>query len=203
METILSHRVLLKHDEVMQASMASRSRPISVTWLMLLLIFGLAVAVETGHWFAFWFVQRLPFSVMFAIGPALPTATVVLFAFLVVVLVGSAQNWAIRRAYLRNFPKLGIPAEIDALFEILPEGLRLSTSRITILPAWQAIDRIERLELGWVFSADQLTFLIPGDSFADEASGRAFIAAAVERLTPEARGRSVDAVKFAEGTVGQ
>lgn len=200
MDAALAHRALLKHDEVMKASMASRSRPISVTWLLVVLIVGLAIAVEAGHWFAFWLVEQLPFPVMFAIGTSLPTAIPALFALVVVIFVGSLQNWAVRRAYLRNFPKLGIPTEIDAQFEILPEGLRLTTDRITIFPKWQAIDRVERLAVGWVLSADQLTFLIPRASFADEPAERKFITALVGKLSPEARERSLEAAALADGS---
>ena len=109
------------------------------------------------------------------------------------------QDWAIRRSYLRNFTRLGIPTEIDALFEILPEGLRLSTERITIFPRWEAIDRIERHRFGWVLSADQLTYLIPHKDFADQDAERAFIGALVEKLTPQARERSKEAVEFNAG----
>ena len=48
--------------------------------------------------------------------------------------------------------------------------LRVSTERITIFPKWGAVDSVEHHALGWVLSADQLTFLIPRDSFADEAA---------------------------------
>ena len=199
MSAPIEHRALLKHDEVMQASMASRSRPVSVGWVIVLHMVALIAAVEASHVSAFWFVQQLPFPVMFKIGPSLPTAVTTLFVFVVVLLVGAVQNWAVRRSYLRNFTKLGIPKEIDALFEILPDGLRLSTERITIFPRWEAIDTIERQNLGWVLSADQLTYLIPHDSFVDEAGERTFIAALVEKLTPVARERSKEAVAFAAG----
>ena len=198
MDAALAHRALLKHDDVMKASMASRSRPTSVTWIGLLLGVGLFLAIELGHRFAFWLVQQLPFDAMFAIGTSLPTVIPALFALIAVIFVGAIQNWAIRRAYLRNFPKLGIPAEIDAEFEILPDGLRLTTDRITIFPKWQAIDRVERLDLGWVLSADQLTFLIPRASFADEAAEGTFIAALVDKLSPEARQRSPAAAALAD-----
>jgi len=193
----LQHTALLKHDEVMKASMASRSRAISVHWLMLMLGAGLIAAVELGHLFAFWFVQQLPFEVMFAIGPSLPTVVPALFALIVVILVGSIQNWAVRRAYLKNFTRLEIPTEIEATFEILPEGLKLSTDRITIFPKWAAVDTVEWVGTGWALSADHLTFLLPRDSFADRDAERAFLAALLEHLTPEARERSPKAVAFA------
>jgi hypothetical protein len=192
----LQHRALLRHDEVMKAIMAARSRAVSATWLGLMLGAGLLAAVWAGPLFAFWFVQQLPFAVMFAIGPSLPTVITALLALIAVMIVGSFQNWAIRRAYLRNFVKLGIPAEIEALFEILPEGLRLSTDRITIVPKWQAVDTVERADSGWVLSADHLTFLIPRASFPDSAAERAFLAAVIDNLSPEAKARSAEAVAF-------
>jgi hypothetical protein len=196
MEADLSHRTLLRHDEVMAASMAARRRSISANWVLALLMVGLIAAVWAGHLAAFWLVQQLPFGLMFAIGTSLPTSIPALFAFFVVVLVGSLQNWAIRRAYLRNFAKLGIPTEVDALYEILPEGLRLTTDRITLLPKWQTIDSIEPSKGGWVLSADHLTFFIPRERFADRAAERAFMAGLVDRLSDKARERSGEVVKF-------
>ena len=195
----LQHRVLLKHDEVMKASMASRSRAISVHWLLAMLMVGLVLAVELGHLSAFWFVQQLPFEVMFAIGPTLPTVIPALFAFVVVAFVGRIQNWAVRRSYLKSFARLDIPTETDALFEILPEGLRLSSERITIFPRWPTIDTVEWADIGWVLSADHLTFLVPRASFDNTDAERAFIAALLERLTPDARERSPKAAAFAAG----
>ena len=199
MEAAPAHRALLKHDEVMKASMAARSRAISVNWLLVMLGIGLVLAVEAGHWFAFWSVQQLPFDMMFALGASLPTVIPALFALIVVIFVGSIQNWAVRRAYLRNFTRLAIPTEIEATFEILPEGLRLSTDRITIFPKWHAVDTVEQGDSGWVISADHLTFLIPHAGFSDKDAERAFLAALLERLTEESRMRSPAVVAFAAG----
>jgi hypothetical protein len=201
MDAAPTHRAMLKHDEVMKASMAARSRAISVNWLLLILCVGLILAVELGHLFAFRFAQQLPFETMFAIGTSLPTVIPALFALIVVILVGSLQNWAVRRAYLKNFDRLAIPTEIDATFEILPDGLRLSTDRITIFPKWKAVDTIEWTGTGWVLSADHLTFLLPRESFADRDSERAFVAALLERMTPGARDRSARAVEFAAASI--
>jgi hypothetical protein len=199
MTALLQHHALLKHDEVMKASMAARSRAITANWLVLMLAVGLIAAVELGHLFAFWFVQQLPFEVMFAIGTSLPTVIPALFALIAVLMVGSIQNWAVRRAYLKNFERLHIPTEIEAVFEILPEGLKLSTERITILPKWTAVDTVEWTGTGWVLSADHLTFLLPRDSFAGRDDERTFVAAVLEKLTPDARQRSPKAVTFAAG----
>lgn len=197
MEVVLSHRALIKHDQVMKAGMTSHSRAVSVNWLILILVVGLIIAIELGHLFAFWLVQQLPYEVMFAIGASLSTTIPALLVLVVVVFVGSLQNWAVRRAYLKNFAKRSIPTEIEATFELLPEGLRLSTDRITIFPRWAAVDAVEWSRLGWVMSADQLTFLIPRTSFADVESERAFVAALLERLPPGTRERCPRAVEFA------
>src|SRR5690242_3217946 len=102
----IQHRAVLRHDEVIQASMASRSRSVSVTWVFVLLFVGLIVAVEASYRFSFWFVQELPFPVMFAIGTWIPTTVTALFAFIVSMFAGSIQTRAVRRSYLRNFATL-------------------------------------------------------------------------------------------------
>ncbi len=191
------HRATLSHRRVIAAAMAARSRSVSVHWLSTALFVGLLAAVWFGHFATFWTVQQLPFAWMFAIGTYLPTLIPAVLAYLVVALVASVQNRAISRAYLANFAALGIPQEIEARFEVLPEGLRVSTERITIFPRWAAVDTIERGADGWVISADQLTFLIPHDSFADQAAAQSFVAAIVSHLTEGARERSPEAVKFA------
>jgi len=195
----VTHHAVLKHRQVLAAALAARSRLISLHWLAVGLLLGLILAVWAGGLFSFWFVQRLPFEWMFAVGPYLPTTVTALFAYFLVVLVSWLQNRAIGQAYLRNFTKLGIPLEVDAVYEVLPEGLRLTTDRTTLFPRWHSIDTVERVPQGWVISADQLTYLLPRESFADEASERALIAAIVENLSEQARERSPVAVGFAAG----
>jgi hypothetical protein len=199
----LEHRATLSHRRVMAAAMSARSRTLPVHWLSAGLFAGLLAAVWLGGLVTFWAVQQLPFEWMFAIGVYLPTLITALLAYLVVALVASVQDRVIRRAYLANFGRLGIPEEIEARFEILPEGMPVTTARITIFPRWEAVDTVERGADGWVLSADHLTFLIPHDSFADEAAARTFVAAIVEHLTEAARERSPEAVAFAGGEASE
>ena len=195
----LQHHAVLKHRQVLAAALAARSRLISLHCLGFGLFLGLLLAVWAGGLFSFWFVQQLPFDWMFAVGPYLPTTVSALFAYLAVVMTSWLQNRAIGRAYLRNFTKLGIPHEVEALYEVLPEGLRLTTDRTTLFPRWHSIDTVERVPQGWTLSADQLTYLLPRESFADEASERELIAAIVENLSDPARERSRAAAEFAAG----
>jgi hypothetical protein len=199
----IEHRATLSHRRVIAAAMAARSRTVPVHWLSAALFVGLVAAMWLGHLVTFWAVQQLPFEWMFAIGTYLPTLIPAVLAYLVVALVASMQNRAMSRAYLANFTRLGIPQEVEVRFEILPEGLRATTERITIFPRWAAVDTVERGADGWVLSADQLTFLIPHDSFADEGAARSFVAAIVEHLTERARERSHDAVAFARGEASE
>lgn len=193
----LQHPAVLRHERVIAAAQASRSRTLNVHWLSIALFLGLVAAVWAGHAVSFWFVQQLPFAWMFAIGVYLPTLIPAVLAYFVVACAGSLQNRALSRAYLSNFHRLGIPREIEVLYEVLPDGLRLSSDRITIFPRWHAVDTLERGDDGWVLSADQLTFLVPNDSFDSHDSERAFVSAVAAHLTPEARERSPEAVAIA------
>jgi hypothetical protein len=146
---------------------------------------------------AFLLVQRMPFAWMFAVGIYLPTILMTLFGLLGIVLVTWAYSHAVRRKLLREFARVGIPMEIEGLYEILPEGLRLTTERIQIFPRWEAVDTIERVGAGWTLSADQLTFFLPAASFTDENAQRAFVAAILSHMSEPARARSRKAVEFA------
>jgi hypothetical protein len=195
----LSQRVRLSHERVMAASIAARSRPVpSYGWYLLWLLAVLALILWGGDLLVFWFVQQLPFEWMFAIGPYLPLIVPTLLLVIGVVVVSIFYNRMVRRSYLRHMKRLGVPLEIDAVYEILPEGLRLTTERIEIFPKWHAIDTISRVADGWVVSADQLTFLIPSHSFTEQAEERNLIGELVSHLAPEARARSEPAVAFAE-----
>lgn len=203
METVngvIAHRATLAHDEVMSAAIASRARrPHSALWYYAGLALALFAASYAAGPLAFMLVQQLPISWMFAVGPYLPTIVLALAGLTGVGLVAWAYLGAARRKLLREFARLGIPLEIEGLYEVLPDGLRLTTERIQIFPRWAAIDTIEPVRHGWALSADQLTFLLPSASFAEEGEERAFLAAIVERLDDAARERSGAAVRFAAG----
>lgn len=198
MSEATAHPVLLSHDQVMSAATASRARQqLSVLWYFAGVGLALVVASGLSGPLAFALVQQMPVSWMFAIGPYLPTMLLALIGLAGIGLATSAYSHAVRRKLLREFAHLGIPLEREGLYEILPEGLRLTTDRIQIFPRWEAIDTLERVKFGWALSADQLTFLLPSQSFTDEAGERAFIAAILAHMSEAARERSRMAVQFA------
>jgi len=194
----ISHRAMLSHSQVMAAALESQARRQLSTWWYFA---GVGIALAAAMWasgpLAFLLVQRMPFEWMFAVGIYLPTILMALFGLLGIVLVTWAYSHAVRRKLLREFARAGIPLEIEGLYEILPEGLRLTTDRIQIFPRWEAVDTIERVGAGWTLSADQLTFFLPAESFADEDTQRAFVAAILSHMTEPARARSRKAVEFA------
>lgn len=200
-ETV-THRARLTHDRVMAASIAAHSRPLpSVWWKVLALFVALAAAISIGHTTAFSLVQMLPFEWMFTVGPWVPTVVPALFCLAAVLFVDSLFQWNVGRAYLKNFDRIGIPREIDATYDILPEGLRLTTPRVTIFPKWGTIDTIEDVGDGWAISADHQTFFLPRDSFGGVEDERRFLRALVAHLGDLARSRSPFAIAFAEADV--
>jgi hypothetical protein len=196
---LLSQRVRLSHTRVMAASIAARSRPVpSYGWYLVALLAVMALTLRAGDMLVFWFVQQLPFEWMFAIGTYLPVVLPTLLLVFGVVVVSIFYDRLVRKSYLRQMRRLDIPLEIDALYEIVPEGLRLITERIEIFPKWHAVDTVSQVADGWVVSADQLTVLIPSESFADLAEERRFMEELLAHVPSETRTRSAQAVAFAE-----
>lgn len=198
-EGVVSHRAALTHERVMAASIAAQSRPLpSIWWKILALLAALAIAIWLGHLNAFYLVQAMPFNWMFRLGPYMPIIVPAMLCLAAVLIVEAAFQWIARRAYLKAFDRVAIPRGIDATYEILPEGLKLSTSRITIFPKWEVIDTVEEVGDGWAISADHLTFFIPHDSFPGPETEREFMRALIAPLGELARSRSPFAVAFAE-----
>jgi hypothetical protein len=191
-------KVILRHSEVMAAAMASNSRIRGGgTWFSLILFALLCAAIWLGSLFSFWFVQQLSFEAMFAIGTYLPTVIPGFFALVAAKIAIDIEQRRANRAYLRTLDAIGAPLEREGVYEVTEEALVLSTERMVLAPRWAAIDTIERGEKGWVISADQLHFLIPYADFPSVDAQRPLLAAITERMTPEARARSRDAVDFA------
>jgi hypothetical protein len=193
-------RVLLKHREVLEAALNSRSRATGGGFWFSLILFGLlCLAIWAGHLLAFWLVQQLPFPVMFAAGPYVPVVVPAFLALVAVKLALDIEQARVARSYLAGLAAAGAPLEREGWYEVTAEALVLTTERMTLAPAWHAIDRVERGAKGWVLSGDQLHFLIPFADFATPEAERDLLAAITARMTAEARARSRDAVEFAAG----
>lgn len=163
----------------------------------LLFLCLLMLAIWLGHLASFYLVQRLPFSLMFMFGPCLPVFIPALFCVVALFIGNQLEQARSAKSYLKHLARIGSPLERDGTYEITDEALVLTTERMVLAPRWNAIDTIERGEVGWVVSADQLHFLIPYDAFASADAQRPLLSAITSRLTPEARARSREAVDFA------
>lgn len=191
--------VRLRHAEVIEAALASRSRGQGHPLLGSAILFALLVAaIWLGHLSTFFLVQRLPFEAMFMIGPYLPILLPALLCLFAVGVALRAQQRLAERSYLQHLAAIGAPLERDGSYEVTPDALVLHTERVVLAPRWAAIDTVEKGRKGWVVSADQLHFLIPFEAFPDDEAQRPLLAAITARMTPEARARSREAVEFAE-----
>ena len=183
----------------MNAAIASNSRIRGTSiWLSLIIFLLLCAAIWLGHIFSFWFVQQVPFAVMFAIGVYLPVVVPAFFGLIAVKIGLDIENRRMSRAYLRALEAVGAPLEREGVYEVTDEALVLTTERVVLAPRWAAVDTIEKGDAGWVISADQLHFLIPFADFPSVDAQRPLLAAITSRMTAEARARSRDAVEFAE-----
>ena len=186
-----SINVRLAHDQVIAAAMAARGRGrISGWWLYPILLGANLIGVWQGGLAAFYIVQYLPFEAMYRFGGAIVVVLPALLCMALSILAMALFEAIGRKVFLKSMATAGVPMEIDAVYQILPEGLKLVSDRIEILPRWQAIDTVAKVGESWVLQAEQLTFLIPGDSFADADVERGFMREVRAQLSPETLDRS-------------
>jgi len=194
----VSHRARLSYPRLTAATIeATRHDSRSGLFYVALVLAVLVLAVWLGHMIAFRLAQELPLEWMFSVGPYLPTIVPVVLAFAGLLIVGRMQRAFEARKIWAEAKAHGIPLEFDALYELHPDELRMSSDRAAIAHKWATVDAITDTTHGWVISANCLMCLIPHDSFADVADERAFVAALVAHLTDAARARSAYAVTFA------
>lgn len=173
----------LSHDKVIAAAVAAKGRrQLSGFWLYPLLFAASLVGVWQGYLAAFHIVQYLPFTAMARFGGAVAIIVPALLCMALSILALALFERTSRRMFLRAMTEAGVPMERDVSYEVHPEGLKLVSDRIDIFPRWAAVDQVDRIGDDWVLQADQLTFLIPGDSFADSEQERTFMIAMREHL---------------------
>ena len=129
-----------------------------------------------------------------------------IFLELLGTVLGYAIGWnlAVRRhakKFLAGVKARGSPEALTFTYAIEPDGLAVSSERIAHRLPWAAILELIRAPEHWVVQVDTLSVILPRRAFADEAAERAFIGAVLDRMAPEARDRSGEAVAFAAGSV--
>ena len=195
---IRSIDVRLAHDQVIAAAMASKGRGRLSGWWLYPILFGAnLIGVWQGGLAAFYIVQHLPFETMYRFGGAIVIVLPALLCMALSILALALFEAIGRRIFLKSMATAGVPMEVDAAYEIHLAGLRLVSDRIDIFPRWHAIDTVTKFGKSWVLQAEQLTFLIPGNSFVDAAEELEFMSDLRARLSAEALDRSPDLQRLA------
>ena len=194
-----SIKARLSHKRVIAAALASGGRQrLSVWWLILLFFAANALAIWQGYLAAFYLVQYLAFDYMYRFGATvqifLPAVLATLLCFIALAFFEAEA----RRRYLRSMTDVGVPPEREVTYEIRTDGLMLTSDKIDIFPKWSAIDTVEKLGKDWVLQAEQLTFLIPHDSFASADEEHEFMDALRSHLPQAALDRSPDLRKLVQ-----
>ena len=190
---IRSIAVRLEHDRVIAAAIAARGRrQLSGWWLYPLLFTANLIGVWQGGLASFYLVQYLPFDAMYRFGGTITLVVPALLCMALSILALALFEAINRRIFLKSMAGAGAPMELDAIYEIRPEGLKLVSDRIEIFPRWPAVDTVTRVGKDWVLQAEQLTFFVPGNSFADGDDERDFLHELRSRLSPHALERSPD-----------
>lgn len=188
----------LKLDEGLDRAPIAQARMVgSQAFVWLYQGLGLAVGLALGTLLAF----KVPivFWVQDWIVPTfLPIQALIVF--------GGVFGWATglnlaqkrhRAKFFAGIKKRGAPESVVARYAVELEGLRITTSRISYLVAWDAILEIVPSPDAWLVQVDLTTLLLARRAFADDAQQRAFLGEVLAHMRPEAREQSVEAVAFA------
>jgi len=101
-----------------------------------------------------------------------------------------------QRKFLAGIRRRGTPDSVDVSYTIAPDGLLMVTSRVSYRIAWEAILEIVPSPEGWLIQVDLTTFQLPRRAFATPTGERDFMRALLDRMGPEVRERSTEAVAF-------
>ncbi len=108
-----------------------------------------------------------------------------------------AQRLALRR-YRRRMVEKGTPAEIPCTLEIGPEAFCYSAADVQYIARWRAVTELFASHGYWIFLVRSSPCFVPKRFFADETAERAFLRAALQNMSEDARKRSTAARAIAE-----
>jgi YcxB-like protein len=121
-----------------------------------------------------------------------PTSILSLFGMFVGLVVGlRLYSHRHMTGFLAALRKLGAPAVFPTRFVFDEEGIRTENDRMSHRIAWPAILFIVPSPDHWLVQVDTMTIAIPRRAFAGPVAEQAFLDLAKERLSEEARTRSV------------
>ena len=101
--------------------------------------------------------------------------------------------------FRRNLAERGLPAQFQSRLEITDEAFVSTAGRMRLCAEWAAVSDIVQTDPYWILLAEGHPVFLPRRYFASAAEEKVFLGAILARMTPEARERSSEAVKFAAG----
>jgi hypothetical protein len=119
------------------------------------------------------------------------------FAISIVLIMYGYIRWC-RGLSQKGWARLGALAQTDQSYEAGDSGLDLvSGNGVTTHLPWPAVLEIGREKTQWLLiTTSGGAFYVPRRFFADIEEEKAFIAFCLDRLSPEARTRSIEAAAF-------
>lgn len=113
-------------------------------------------------------------------------------------------NRVFHRRYMLGMYERGMQARTQATFRVTDNALEATNGRLSYAARWPMIAELAATPSSWTVVVDMTTFVILKSAFADTTAERAFVAAILERLSPAARERSIEATAFvAEGVTAE
>lgn len=91
----------------------------------------------------------------------------------------------------------GLIDPVPNRFEITPEGFLSVTGRVETRAPWIAVTDVFPAGPYWVVIVDAWPLYLPKRFFGSPVEEKAFLGTLLNRITPEAKARSADAVRFA------
>ena len=116
-----------------------------------------------------------------------------LLATVALVMVGYVR-WA-RGLLPAAWKRMGAAAEAAVRYRADEAGLAIESSMTIVIP-WSAIMMLAPEKTAWLIIAGGTGYFLPRRFFAEVAEERAFVTFGLERMSPEARTRSAEAVAF-------
>jgi hypothetical protein len=109
-------------------------------------------------------------------------------------LAGRRVTVALFRARMEH---KGHPPFFQLEMDVTPEALLYRLGDVRQSAAWSAVSEVFESRGYWIFLAQSSPFFAPKRFFENPAAEKAFLRAALERMSEDARGRSRQAVAFA------
>jgi hypothetical protein len=106
-------------------------------------------------------------------------------------------RYLVLKRFRAEIQKRHSTTEFPLRLELTPDQILYELGGLTHVARWSAVDELFPSHGYWLFSVQSAAFFAPKRLFAGEAEEARFVAEALAYMSPEARGRSVEASRFA------